>query len=206
MARSVKKRTLEKRTAKKRTYSSPLRQEQAARTRARILEAAGTLFESDGYARTTMRAIADRAGVAADTVYAVFGSKARVLTALIDRRLAPDGRTDNVFDDPRGHAIRAEPDPRRPVYEIMRTASAAEEEMAAVYAEMDGQRLRNMRRVAGWIASHGPLRVPVDRAAEIMWAVASPDVARMLCDLRGWTDEEYVEWLDGQLATALLRQ
>ena len=76
-------------TVKKRSYSSAVRKEQAAQTRARILEAAGELFESNGYARTTIAAIAERAGVAADTVYAIFGNKARVLTALIDVRLAP---------------------------------------------------------------------------------------------------------------------
>ncbi len=74
---------------KKRSYSSVVRQESAAQTRVRILEAAGDLFVVNGYARTTIREIADRANVAADTVYAVFGSKARVLTALIDLRLAP---------------------------------------------------------------------------------------------------------------------
>src|ERR1035437_7106973 len=57
---------------KKRAYSSPVRQEQAALTRARILEAAGDLFVSRGYARTTIRQIADAANVSVDTVYVVF--------------------------------------------------------------------------------------------------------------------------------------
>ena len=47
----------------------------------------------------------------------------------------------------------------RPVYEIMRTASAVEPEMAAIYSEMEGYRLRNMRQAARWIAARGPLRV-----------------------------------------------
>ena len=206
---------------KKRSYSSTVRKEQAAQTRARILEAAGELFETAGYARTTIAAIAERAGVAADTVYAIFGNKARVLTALIDVRLAPAAGVDNVLDRPEAHAVRDETDQRqqvrafardiaaiservRPVYEIMRTASAVEPEMAAIYAEMDAYRLRNMHQAATWIAARGPLRVDVDQAGEIIWAVASPDVARMLCDVRGWTTDHYAEWLEDTLVRLLL--
>jgi len=79
-----------------RKYSSPLRDEQAARTRSRILDAASDLFLERGYGRTTMKDIADSAGVARDTVHAVFGSKARVLTALIDLRLVPDGSVASI--------------------------------------------------------------------------------------------------------------
>ncbi|MEO5839834.1 MAG: TetR/AcrR family transcriptional regulator [Acidimicrobiales bacterium] len=206
---------------KKRSYSSAVRQEQAAQTRARILGSAGALFESNGYARTTIAAIAERAGVAADTVYATFGNKARVLTALIDVRLAPTPGVDNVLDRPQAHAVRDELDQRqqlhafardiaaiservRPVYEIMRTASAVEPEMAAIHAEMDAYRLRNMRQVATWLAARGPLRVDVDRAGEVIWAVASPDVARLLCDVQGWTSDQYAEWLEDTLVHILL--
>jgi AcrR family transcriptional regulator len=206
---------------KKRPYSSTVRQEQAAQTRARIIEAAGALFESGGYARTTVQAIAEQAGVAADTVYAIFGSKSRVLTALVDQRLAPAAGVDSVLDRPEAQAVRDEPDQRRqlhlfardiaaisarvrPVYEILRTASAVEPEMGAVHAEMDGYRFHNMRQAAVWIAAHGPLRVDVDRAAHVIWALSSPDVARMLCEGRGWTQEQYAEWLEDTLIRTLL--
>lgn len=206
---------------KKRPYSSPVREEQAARTRARILEAAGELFAADGYGQTTVRAIADAAGVANDTVYAVFGSKARVLTALIDQRMAPAAGVTNVLDRPEARAVRDAPDQRsqlhlfaldvaavsarvRPVYEILRTASAVETEMGAIHAEMDHYRLRNMTEAAGWLAAKGPLRVDVEEAGEIIWALASPDVARMLCDVRGWSEERYATWLEHMLVAALL--
>jgi len=86
----------------------------------------------------------------------------------------------------------------------MRTASAVEPEMAAIHAEMDAYRLRNMHQAATWIAARGPLRVDVDQAGEIIWAVASPDVARMLCDVRGWTSGRYAEWLEDTLVRLLL--
>ena len=205
---------------KKRAYSSVVRQEQAAQTRARIVEAASTLFAAHGYARTTIREIAEAADVAVDTVYSTFGTKARVLTALIDARLAPSGVA-NVMQRPEALAIRDETDQHRqihlfaldmaavstrvrPVYEIMRSASAVEPEMAATFAEMDNYRLRNIRQFAEWLAARGPLRVDVDQAALTIWALASPDVARMLCDGQGWSEAEHAAWLEDVLVQALL--
>jgi len=89
-------------------------------------------------------------------VYATFGSKARLLTALLDIRLAPGGQT-GILDRPEMQAIRGEGDPRqllplfardyaamservRPVAEVLRTAKAAEPQMAAVREEMEVHR------------------------------------------------------------------
>ena len=204
-----------------RKYSSALRDEQAARTRRRILDAASELFLERGYARTTMKDIADLAGVARDTVHAVFGSKARVLTALIDLRLVPDGSVASARERPDALAVRNEVDQRkqielfasfiaglstqlRPVFEILRTASAVEPEMANVFEEMDRFRMRNMQTYARWIAARGPLRVNTRRAGEIIWALASPDVGRMLCDELGWTQAQHERWLADTLIRTLL--
>ena len=205
----------------KRNYSSPIRDEQAARTRARILDAASELFLDRGYGRTTMKDIAESAGVARDTVHAVFGSKARVLTALIDLRLVPDGSVPAARERPEALAFKNEVDQRkqielysafiaglstelRPVFEILRTASAVEPEAADVFEEMDQHRLANMQTYAKWIAARGPLRVSTRRAAEIMWTVASPDVGRMLCDVLGWTEAQHAQWLADTLTRTLL--
>jgi len=206
---------------KKRAYSSGVRQEQAARTRERIVEAAAARFAANGYARTSMREIAEAAEVAGDTVYAVFGSKARVLTAIIDARLASKPSEQNVMDGPAMQAVRDARDPReqiellareiarlservRPVYEIMRTASAVEPEMAAVFAEMERYRLRNMTQAAQWIGARVALRMDADRAGEVIWAIAAPDVARSLCDTRGWTQDQYADWLADTLFRSLV--
>jgi AcrR family transcriptional regulator len=206
---------------KPRPYASPLRQEQAAQTRARILDAARALFELDGFARTTVKAIAAAAKVAPDTVYATFGTKVSVLTALIDRELTPSADVASVTDRPEVHAVRDELDQReqlrlftreiaaalervRPVYEILRNASAVDADLLAVSRQMDNDRLEQIRKVAGWLAARGPLRVDVERASEIIWAIASPDVAQMLCDSRGWTVDDYAAWLEDTLAHTLL--
>jgi AcrR family transcriptional regulator len=204
-----------------RKYSSAVRDEQAARTRTRILDAASDLFLERGYARTTITDIAERAGVARDTVYAVFGSKARVLTALIDLRLVPDGSVASARERPEALAVRDEIDQRkqielfasfiagistqlRPVFEILRTASAVEPDMANVFQEMDRYRMMNMQTYAKWIAARGPLRVSTRRAGEIIWTLASPDVGRMLCDELGWTQTQHARWLSDTLARTLL--
>jgi AcrR family transcriptional regulator len=204
----------------KRAYSSSLRQQQAAQTRERILDSAGELFLSAGYPATTIRQIAEGAGVAVDTVYATFGTKVRVLTALIDRNLAPAGQA-SVLDRPEARAVRDEPDQRRqvrlfaedmarlservrPVFEMLRVAAAVEPDVAPVYREMEEQRARNMRHAVEWIAARGPLRVPVDHAVDVLWALVSPDVARLLCDLRGWSASDYADWLDDSLTCLLL--
>lgn len=205
----------------KRRYNSRVRQEQAEQTRTRILDAATELFLDTGYARTSMRAIAEKAGVAPDTVYAAFGTKVRVLSALLDKRLVPDGAVASVRDRPDVQAIRTQHDQRRqleifaetfttisrdlrPIFEILRTASAVEPESAAVLKEMEDYRLKNMRLYAGWIAERGALRCDVERAGEIMWALASPDMGRKLCDELGWSQSQHAAWLAETLIRTLL--
>jgi len=205
---------------KTRTYNSPVRREQAARTRQRILESAAGLFVRLGYGATSIRQIAGAARVAPDTVYATFGSKARLLTALLDLRLAPGGQA-SILDRPEARAILEEPDPRqllrlfardyaamservRPVSEVLRTAKAVEPEMATVREEIEAHRFSYMRAIVQRLAGRAELRVPASRAAQIVWALASPDVGRMLCDVQGWTTGQYADWLEDTLATTLL--
>ena len=204
-----------------RSYNSPVRREQAIRTRQRILDAAAHLFTDRGYGGTSIRAIAEAAQVAPDTVYATFGRKARLLTALIDIRLAPGGES-TILDRPQVQVMRDERDPGRflrlfardyatmaervrPVSEVLRTAKAAEPEMAAVRDEIEGYRFQYMRTVVGWLAERTKLRMPLPRAAQAVWALASPDVGRMLCDVQGWTTDEYADWLADTLTATLIR-
>lgn len=205
---------------KTRRYQSRLRQEQAALTRQRILEAAGELFIRQGYGTTSIRQIADAAAVAPDTVYATFGNKARLLTAVLDIRLAPAGEA-SILDRPEVRHLREERDPRqflrafardyaamservRPASEVLRTAKAVEPEMAVVREEIEGNRFQFMRTVVEWLADITTLRTSVERAAQIVWTLASPDVGRMLCDVQGWTSDEYAAWLEETLSEILL--
>src|SRR4051812_9108122 len=75
---------------KTRTYSSRRRTAQAAQTRADVVAAAMTLFQERGWAGTTIAAIAERAGVATETVYAGFKSKKALLRAACDFSVVGD--------------------------------------------------------------------------------------------------------------------
>lgn len=205
---------------KKRAYSSPIREEQAAQTRARIVEAADELFRETSYARTTIKQIAEAAGVAPDTIYAAFGTKARVLTGIIDARLAGGSKVSNVMERPEALRIRDEPDPRKqiemfakdmagllertgPIFEVMRSAASVDEELAPIYREMEGYRLRNMRTLAGWLEANGGLNRGPEEAAELIWTLVSPDVHRLLRGIRGWSRTRYARWLSDSLQRLL---
>src|SRR5262249_61246813 len=99
----------------KRTYNSSRRREQAAATRREILEGAQRLFERQGFAATTMAAIASEAGVALKTVYVTFETKSGVLRALWNLLLRGDEGDVHVMDRARYREVLDEPDPGRQV-------------------------------------------------------------------------------------------
>jgi hypothetical protein len=168
-----------------------------------------------------VKRIAEQAQVASDTLYAIFGSKSRVLTALIDLRLTDSTEIASELELPEALAIRDEQDQRRQislyvrfaihglervgrVYAIMRSAAAVDSEMKSILLEMQSYRAQHAKTIAGWIAKNGPLRVKKERAGEIMWALLSHELAGMLREEQGWHTEEYAEWLEDTLAFALL--
>ena len=204
-----------------RSYSSALRDEQAARTRVRIVQAADELFREKGFAKATMKDIAERAGVARDTVHAVFGTKVALIPAMVDLRLVPDESVANVAESPEGQAVMNETDPvrqldlfadfitklnaaLRPVFEVLRSAAPSEPAVADTLAALERNRMGTMRLYVGWFAARGPLRVSVDEAATTLFAIVSPDVGRLLCDELGWSREQHTAWVADMLKRALL--
>src|SRR5919198_5558241 len=101
------------RVKSRRRYHSPRRREQAAATRLAILESAQRLFERDGYAATTMAAIAQEARVALKTVYVAFDTKSGLLRALWHLLLRGDEDDVPIPERPWYRAVVAEPDPER---------------------------------------------------------------------------------------------
>ena len=82
----------------KRSYDSSGRRAAAEATRGRICAAAERLFLRDGYARTTIRAVAREAGVAEATVYLTYKTKSALLNATILRATgAEDGKPLNAI-------------------------------------------------------------------------------------------------------------
>jgi AcrR family transcriptional regulator len=211
------------RVKSRRRYVSGVREDQARRTRLRILDAAHRLFAKDGYARTTIERIASEAGVATDTVYAVFGSKRAVLSGLMERHVGGDDQPIAMLDRPEPQSVRREPNQRRqlarfvagvtdaiersrPIDDIMRSAAAIDPEISTLRRNIQEERLRNMTTLVRWLRSNGPLRGErsVEEAAAIVWTLTSPEVHRLLRVEREWSSERFRDWLGDTLARTLL--
>ena len=206
-----------------RRYVSGVRQEQAQRTRLRILDAAHRLFSEYGYAATTIERIAAEAGVAIDTVYAVFRSKRAVLSGLMARQVGGDDQPIAMLDRPEAQSVRREPNQRRqlarfvagvteaiersrPVDDIMRSAAAIDPEISTLRRSLQEERFRNMTTLVRWLRANGPLRRErnVEHAAAIVWTLTSPEVHHLFRVDRGWSPERFRDWLGDTLARTLL--
>lgn len=211
---------------KTRRYDSPVRRERARQTRAAVVQAAHRRFLSRGYAATTLTAVASDAGVSVDTIYAVFGSKRGLLSAVMDVNVGGDDEPTAVLEREAPQRMRAEGDQRtqlamfaagmagelermRPLDDVLRSAAAADPDVAAARHEQnDVQRHRAMTTVVGWIAFRGPLRDGLDlaTAADLVWTLTSPEVHHMLLETRGWSRSQYEMWLRDTLTHALLAE
>lgn len=209
---------------KKRAYVSHVRSERARATRRAVLDAAVELFLAHGYPATSIAAVADRAGVSADTIYHLFSDKRTLLKVALDVAIGGDDEDVALLERSEPQQMCDETDQRRqialfgagicrqlerlrPVNDMLRSAAAVDTEIAALRADVhDRQRREAMSTVAGWISARGPLRagVTVDGAAAILWTVASPEVHRMLRVDWGWTASQYQDWLELTLGATLL--
>src|SRR5688572_25206086 len=94
-----------------RTYTSYVRAEQADATRSRVVRVADARFRADGYAATSVAAVARDAGVSSQTVYNVFGTKSALLKAAYDIAVVGDDDPVPLAERPDVRALYAEPDP-----------------------------------------------------------------------------------------------
>jgi AcrR family transcriptional regulator len=197
--------------AVKRSYDATSRRQGAARTRTAILDAARELFTERGYAATPMTAIADRAGVALDTVYASVGRKPELARLLIETAISGTDQAIPAEQRDYVQAIQAAPDARTKIaiYAAAITAiaprmalvlgiiqqAAAEPELAALRTEIAGRRAANMRQFVADLATAAPLRLDPGQAADIVWATNSAELYQLLVGQRGWTPQRYEQFL-----------
>ena len=205
-----------------RPYRSPRRDQQAAATRRLIIDAAKQLFEAQGYAATTMGAVATEAGVALKTVYLAFETKARLLRAVWDLALKGDDADAPVGDRPWYLAVLEEPDPRRKLrllaqascavklriaslLGVIRDAAPSEEEIGALWALIQTDFHANQGAIVATLERAGSLAPGIDaaRATDILWTLNHPDIWLLLVGQRGWTPEQFEAWL-GDTAIAQL--
>lgn len=207
----------------KRAYHSQRREEQAQETRRRILAAALKLFSRHGYSGATIEAIAQEAGVSPLTVFSAFGNKRTILARLLDLSVGGDEQPIPLLQRPEQQMVLQEPDPEQqirqfaagisnilervsPVFEIMRMAAKTEPEIAGMVNQMLERRMRNLGVFVQSLSAHARLRMEEAQATETVWSIAGPDLYRLLTVDRGWTKEQFVQWLGDTLVRLLLEQ
>lgn len=208
-------------SVKPRAYNAGRRREQARRTQQAIIDAARRRFLHDGYTATTIASIAEEADASVDTIYKSFGGKAGILRAMCDDALTGAGP---VPAEKRSDAMQAaETDPVRvlrglgtlttevapriaPLLLLLAVAAEADSAIAELRAELDAARLARMTRIARTLAGKTPLRDgrSPQEAADIMWTYSSPELYHLLVQNRGWSPDQYGQFIGESLVDALL--
>lgn len=206
----------------RRQYRSSARTRQRKATRAAIVDAATTAFIENGYAATTITQIAPRAEVSPETVYAVFGTKRDVLRAVVEQVSAGTPSTDAWRTGDWLARVKAEPNQRRrlelmtdatrgvlrrvaPIDEIVRSVAASDPEIAELQDEIERRRRSDLRGLVQLLAEAGPLRVSIDDAVDLWWALGhSTGPYRSLTVDRGWSHRRARAALIEAVARALL--
>lgn len=191
----------------RRRYRSPSRAAQAASTRTAVLRAARDLFTTEGYAVPVAR-IAERAGVAVDTVYASVGRKPELIRAVIDMVLADSD--DPLPAEQRGYVQRIREATTAaakiriyaaalahllpvvaPLQEALREAGATDPGCARAWSGLDERRAANMLLFAVDLRGTGGLRGDLDdrHVADVVWSMNSAEYFTVLTR-RGWTPEQ----------------
>jgi AcrR family transcriptional regulator len=206
-----------------RRYDNRFRAQQAERTRAAILAAARRLITERGYAATSVRDIAEAAGVSFPTVYAAVGTKPAILSALWDIAVAGDDDPIPMAERPQVKTAEADPDPRvtlaafahqitmasartAPLLRVIDEAAGASPEIAALAEKTRAELHAGVTRLARNLHDRGALRpdLTVAKAADILWMLAGGVVHHALIDQRGWSEAEAEEWLATSLSRLLL--
>jgi AcrR family transcriptional regulator len=203
---------------KKRSYTSPVRRRQADDTRRRILEATRHLLETEGYAGMTIEAIARRAEVSAQSVYAIFKSKTGILMELLDQSMFGADYEEAVkqalsADDPEdrlrfvARIARQIHDAESATVDVLHGARVLAPELAKL--EQSGETLRYKRQkdMVLLLRDSGRLRPDLDfkAARDVLWMFTGAEVYRMLVRERGWSPQKYETWLGETLDRALLK-
>jgi AcrR family transcriptional regulator len=204
---------------KGRTYDTTGRRVRAAARRARVIEAARDRFLADGYAATTVAAVATDADVSVDTIYKGFGGKVGLLEAAWWRAL--EGRGERPAEQ-RADAAAGDGDARTMIatwarlsaevagegsrlFALIRSLAVVDPAVGELYQRIEASRTDRMAHNARRLAATGALRsgVSVDRARDIMLAV-SGHLPEPLLDRAGWPAPDYVDLVDRILQATLL--
>jgi TetR/AcrR family transcriptional regulator of autoinduction and epiphytic fitness len=192
-------------------------------TRRRIIEAALARFRDEGYAATTMETIAADAGVAVQTVYFTFHTKAELLLASVTVAGGdPDAPEDPVERAWFGRVMAAASGARRlalivelgneiyvrvgPLLPAVRAAASADPGVDIAWQGLAARRRKGMREVVDVFARRGELRPGLDPvlALDLLFGIHRSETYLAFTDECGWSIERYKAWQFATLARLLL--
>src|SRR5436309_3785721 len=201
----------------KRRYKSLVRQRQAGDTRRRIVEATRQLLQREGYAGMTIEAIAQRAEVSAQSVYAIFKSKTGILIELLDQSMFGPEYEEVVLQalgasDPETRLRLAAGVARQirgaqsAAFDLMRGTGVVAPELAKLERQRERLRYEKEEGMIIFLRDAGRLRPGLNHktARDIFWMLTGGDVYRMLVRERGWSPQKYQDWLADTLVLSLL--
>jgi AcrR family transcriptional regulator len=188
-----------------------------------VIEAARSLFIEGGYATTTIAAISRRADVPEPTVYRLFSSKLGILKVLLDASIAGDDEPIPVQERPSVASLFGEPDPHKvlagfaavttqinqrtnDLYSVLSRAADSDVEAAVLVEALRQQRDRGQEQIVKALHRKQKLRVGLKArdAADLVHALMSPEVYRLLVTDRGWTPDCYQQWVADTLIQHLI--
>jgi AcrR family transcriptional regulator len=208
--------------AVKKPYDNTRRQAQVRATRLRIIEAAKALFIDRGYPATTLEAIAAAADTSLPTLYRLFSSKPALLKLVLDVSFGGDDEPIAFGDRPEVQKARAESDPvalirvfarigrefmerSSAIMYVLATAAPVDPDAGQLMEEIRRQRHAGQSRIVGALSALEALDPDLEfsDAVDMTYVSLSPDVHRILTFERGWTADQYEQWLIRSLGLLL---
>jgi AcrR family transcriptional regulator len=187
-----------------------------------VIDAARSLFIEGGYATTTIAAISRRADVPEPTVYRLFSSKLGILKVLLDVSIAGDDEPIAVHERPSVASLFDEPDPHKvlagfaavttqinqrtnDLYSVLSRAADSDAEAAVLVGTLRQQRDRGQEQIVQALHRKQKLRAGLKArdAADLVHALMSPEVYRLLVTDRSWTPNRYQQWVTDTLIQQL---
>ncbi|MFI7632944.1 TetR/AcrR family transcriptional regulator [Nonomuraea sp. NPDC049400] len=198
------------------------RAQKAKETRRRILAAASELFVQDGYGATNLQDVAEKAGVAVQTIYFVFGNKRALLKELVDVTIAGDDEPVATMDRPWYTAALAADTAQdmlrtyvagttsvlervAPIGKVLEAAVASDPEVAALWPhDVDPRYVVQQGAAKALVGKPGArAEVSVEEAADLLYGLLSPELYLLFVQERGWPRERWEQWVTRTLSTHL---
>jgi AcrR family transcriptional regulator len=198
------------------------RAERSRRTREKVIEAARELFVAQGYGATNLQEVADRAGVAVQTIYFVFRNKRTLFKDVVDTSIAGDSEPVATMDRAWFRAACAAPTASEqlrahvrgtreilgrvaPIMPLIAAAAATDPEIAAQWPDGADPRYTVHRAAAEALAGKPDVRpgVSVALAADLLFGLLSPELYLVFVRDRGWSPQSWEDWAYATLSAQL---